>query len=65
MLRGHSRAVYGVDVSPDAQLLLSASGDGTVRLWSAELAAALVAYRWGPAGVARPAPAWLQQWLTD
>ncbi len=45
LLRGHSAAVYGVDVSLDGQLLLSASGDGTLRLWSTELAANLVAYR--------------------
>ena len=29
-LRGHSAAVYGVDYSPDGQLLFSASGDGWV-----------------------------------
>ena len=57
VLRGHSQAVYGVDVSPDAQLLLSCSGDGTVRLWSAELGANLVAYRWAFEGLAHPARA--------
>lgn len=45
VLRGHSQAVYGVDVSLDRQYLLSASGDGTVRLWSTELSANLVAYK--------------------
>lgn len=30
-LRGHSAAVYGVDYSPDGQLLFSASGDGCAR----------------------------------
>lgn len=44
-LRGHTGAVYGVDFTPDQQLLLSASADGTVRLWSTELAANLAAYR--------------------
>jgi transcription initiation factor TFIID subunit 5 len=47
LLRGHSRPVYAVDFSPDGQLLMSASGDGTVRLWSTELSANLVAYRSG------------------
>lgn len=45
VLRGHSRPVYGLDFSPDSKLLLSASGDGTVRLWSLDLFANLVAYR--------------------
>ena len=45
ILRGHSRPVYGLDFSLDERLLLSASGDGTVRLWSTEIGANLVAYR--------------------
>lgn len=45
MLRGHSRPVYGLDFSLDSRLLLSASGDGTMRLWSTDLFANLVAYR--------------------
>ena len=45
MLWGHSAAVNAVDFSPDLRLLFSASGDGTVRLWSLGLAANLVAYR--------------------
>lgn len=45
IFRGHSRPVYAVSFSQDGQLLLSASGDGTVRLWSTELSANLVAYR--------------------
>ena len=49
VLRGHSRPVYGLDFSPDSSLLLSASGDGTVRLWSTDLFANLVAYRCVPA----------------
>ena len=47
-LRGHTGAVYGVDFSPDQQLLLSASADSTVRLWSTELGANLVMYRHAP-----------------
>ncbi len=45
VLRGHSRPVYGLDFSMDSRLLLSSSGDGTVRLWSTDLFANLVAYR--------------------
>lgn len=45
LLWGHSAAVYGLDYSPDQQLLFTSSADGTVRLWSTELAANLVAYR--------------------
>jgi transcription initiation factor TFIID subunit 5 len=45
VLRGHAAAVYGVDFSPDESLALSAGGDGTLRLWSLELGAGLVAYR--------------------
>lgn len=45
LLWGHSGAVYGLDYSPDQQLLYTSSADGTVRLWSTELAANLVAYR--------------------
>eukprot|EP00887_Chlorella_sp_A99_P008015 scaffold12.g8015.t1 len=44
-LTGHSGPVYAADFSPDDALLLTASADGTVRLWSRELAAGLVAYR--------------------
>ena len=47
ILRGHSRPVYGLDFSLDERLLLSASGDGTVRLWGTEIGANLVAYRCG------------------
>lgn len=30
---GHSRPVYGISWSPDGRFLLSAGGDGEVRLW--------------------------------
>lgn len=30
---GHSRPVYGISWSPDGRFLLSAGGDGQVRLW--------------------------------
>lgn len=45
VLRGHSGPVYSVTFSPDWQTLLSASGDGSARLWSLELGTALVAYK--------------------
>ena len=45
LLRGHSAAVYGIDYSHDGQLLFTSSGDATVRLWSSELKACMVAYR--------------------
>lgn len=45
LLWGHSGAVYSLDYTPDQQLLLTSSADGTVRLWSTELAVNLVAYR--------------------
>eukprot|EP00899_Mesostigma_viride_P026833 jgi/Mesvir1/7334/Mv19143-RA.2 len=44
-LRAHSDAVFGLDFSSDNQFLLSSSSDNTVRLWSLELGANLVAYR--------------------
>lgn len=44
-LVGHSQAVYGLSFSPDNKFLLSSSADGTVRLWSSEARANLVAYR--------------------
>jgi len=44
---GHSAPVFGLDFSPDNQLLFSASGDGTVRWaglgWAGSGVSALVA----------------------
>ena len=48
---GHADRVIDVDVSPDGSLLVSASGDGTARLWPADLLAA--ARRYEPSGFAR------------
>lgn len=42
---GHSGPVYGMSFSRDAKLLLSASADKTVRLWSLHTHTALVAYK--------------------
>jgi WD40 repeat protein/transcriptional regulator with XRE-family HTH domain len=33
MLKGHTQGIYGVAVSGDGHLVVSASGDGTVRVW--------------------------------
>eukprot|EP00741_Cyanophora_paradoxa_P005686 tig00000903_g5513.t1 len=44
-LVGHAGPVYSASFSPDNRFLLSASEDATVRLWSLELGANLVAYR--------------------
>jgi len=35
-LKGHTYAVFGLDYSPDGKYLVSASFDGSVRLWDAE-----------------------------
>jgi transcription initiation factor TFIID subunit 5 len=45
ILRGHSGPVYATNYSPDDQLLLSSSADGTARLWSTKLSVGLVAYQ--------------------
>lgn len=45
ILRGHSGPVYATDFSPDDQLLLSSSADGTARLWSSKLSVGLVVYQ--------------------
>jgi len=48
-LHGHSAPVYGLDIMhPEDSLLLSCSGDGTIRLWSLEMlkgGGSLVAYK--------------------
>ncbi len=43
-LHGHTAAVHGVDLSVDQRLLLSASSDGTLRLWGAEFGCCLAEY---------------------
>lgn len=45
VLHGHSGAVYGVDASPDGQVIYSGSADGTVRAWGFEAGAALAAFK--------------------
>lgn len=42
---GHSGPVYGVDISPDDRILISCSEDGTIRLWSTEIASAIAALK--------------------
>lgn len=45
LLVGHSGPVYSTSFSPDRNLLLSASGDGTVRLWNLYTFSTLVCYK--------------------
>src|ERR1700682_1829126 len=40
-LRGHSRSICGMALSPDGRILASTSRDGTVRLWDCETGAAV------------------------
>uniref|UniRef100_A0A1I8H4Y8 WD_REPEATS_REGION domain-containing protein n=2 Tax=Macrostomum lignano TaxID=282301 RepID=A0A1I8H4Y8_9PLAT len=40
-LKGHSRAVMAVQFSPNGKLLISCSGDHTVRIWKPETASSL------------------------
>ncbi|GMM36243.1 chromatin modification protein [Saccharomycopsis crataegensis] len=44
-LIGHSGTVYSLSFSPDGNYLLSASEDGTVRLWSLDTYTCLVIYK--------------------
>ena len=44
-LIGHSGPVYALDFSPDGDLILSASEDKSMRLWSTETKTNLVAYK--------------------
>lgn len=44
-LFGHSAPVHAVNFMPDNTLLLSSSGDGTVRVWSVELSRGLAAFK--------------------
>ena len=43
-LTGHAGPVYGVEFTPSEEYLLSCGGDHSVRLWSTELCAQLMAY---------------------
>jgi len=43
-MRGHTGPVFGVDLSPDGELAVSASADGTAALWSTELKCLAVRY---------------------
>jgi len=45
ILRGHSQPVYGLSWAPEQQHLLSASGDGTVRLWDVAASRNVCVYR--------------------
>ena len=44
-LRGHSGAVYAVDVGPRSRLAFSGGADGTLRAWSVGARAPVAAYR--------------------
>jgi WD40 repeat protein len=45
-LHGHTQPVNALAVTPDGKRLLSASADGTVRMWDARTGDALTAYNW-------------------
>ena len=48
-MHGHSAPVHGIDWMPDGRCLLTASSDGTLRIWSPELRRDLAVYRSCPA----------------
>lgn len=35
-LRGHTSSIQGVDIAPDASIVVSSAGDGTTRVWDVE-----------------------------
>ena len=45
VLRGHRKPVYCLSWFPEDSMLLSGSGDGTVRLWSELMAANVAVFR--------------------
>ncbi|KAK9816395.1 hypothetical protein WJX74_004879 [Apatococcus lobatus] len=44
-MHGHSAPVHGIDWMPDGRCFLTASSDGTLRIWSPELRRNLAVYR--------------------
>ena len=54
---GHGGPVFSVNFSPDRRLLLSSSGDKTIRLWSMDAQRNVVIYRC-------PAMVWQVIWVT-
>lgn len=45
VLSGHTAAVHAADFSPDDQLIVSSSADGTARMWSSEYSMCIAVYR--------------------
>ena len=45
-MHGHSAPVHGIDWMPDGRSFLTASSDGTLRIWSPELQRNLAVYRY-------------------
>jgi transcription initiation factor TFIID subunit 5 len=56
VMRGHSDPVYACSLSPDYKHVLSASGDGTVRLWNLGMKANLACYRGHSSAVCASCP---------